>query len=222
MSYPGSLYPCQWLVLHACTLSHLSRIRLFVTLWTAACQIFCLWDSPGKNTGVGCHAFLQEIFPFQGLKTHLLHLLHWKACSLPLVPPGKPIWFYQYFKIDEFCHCVVVFQLLSYIWLFATPWTASCQASLSFTISRVGACSNSCPLSGWCHPSLSLSSTSPPALNLFHHQSLFWWVALHIKWPKYWRFSFSICPADEYSGLISFRSNLFHLIAVQGTLKSIL
>ena len=48
-------------------------------------------------------------------------------------------------------------QLLSRFWVFATPWTASCQASLSFTISRVGACSNSCPLSGWCHPVISSS-----------------------------------------------------------------
>ena len=102
-----------------------------------------------------------------------------------------------------------------------TPWTAAHQASLSFTISQVRACSNLCPLSGWCHPSLPLSSTSSPALNLFHHQSLFWWVALHIRWPKYWRFSFSICPADEYSGLISFRSNWFDLLAIQGTLKSL-
>ena len=50
----------------------------------------CPWDSPGKNTGVGCHALLQGIFPTQGLNLHLLLLLHWQAGSLPLVPPGKP------------------------------------------------------------------------------------------------------------------------------------
>ena len=52
-------------------------------------RLLCRWDSLGKNTGVGCHALLQEIFPTQGLNPHLLLLLHWQACSLPLVPPGK-------------------------------------------------------------------------------------------------------------------------------------
>ena len=53
-------------------------------------QLFCAWDSPGKNTGVGCHALLQGIFPTHGMTLHLLHLLHWQVDSLPLVPPGKP------------------------------------------------------------------------------------------------------------------------------------
>ena len=70
-------------------------------------------------------------------------------------------------------------------------------------------------------PSHPLSSPSPPIFNLFQHQGLFQ-CALHIKWPKYWTFSFSISPSHEYSGLISFRSNWFDLFAVQGTLKSLL
>ena len=49
------------------------------------------WDSPDKNTGVGCHAFLQGIFPAQGLNLYLFRLLHWQADSLPLEPPGKPV-----------------------------------------------------------------------------------------------------------------------------------
>ena len=53
-------------------------------------RLLCPWDSPGKNTGVGCHALLQGIFPTQGLNLHLLCLLHGQAGSLPLVPPGKP------------------------------------------------------------------------------------------------------------------------------------
>ena len=53
-------------------------------------SLFCPWDSPGKNTGVGCRAILQGIFPTQGSNPHLLCLLHWQAGSLPLVPPGKP------------------------------------------------------------------------------------------------------------------------------------
>ena len=54
-------------------------------------RLLCPWDSPGKNTGVGCRALLQGIFSTQGLNPCLLHLLHWQAGSLPLVPPGKPI-----------------------------------------------------------------------------------------------------------------------------------
>ena len=53
-------------------------------------RLLCLWDSPGKDTGVGCHAHLQGIFPTQGLNLHLLCLLHWQSGSRPLVPPGKP------------------------------------------------------------------------------------------------------------------------------------
>ena len=71
-------------------------------------------------------------------------------------------------------------------------------------------------------PSHALSSPFPPALNLSQHQGLFKWSALHIRLPKYWRFSFSISPSYEYSGLISFRIDWFDLLAVQGTLKSLL
>ena len=53
-------------------------------------RLLCPWDSPGKNTGVGCHFLLQEIFPIQGLNPCLFSLLHWQADSLPLAPPGKP------------------------------------------------------------------------------------------------------------------------------------
>ena len=53
-------------------------------------RFLCPWDSPGKNTGVGCHALLQGIFLTQGLKLHFLCPLHWQAISLPLAPPGKP------------------------------------------------------------------------------------------------------------------------------------
>ena len=103
-----------------------------------------------------------------------------------------------------------------------TPWTAACQPSLSITNSR--SCSNSCPLSWWCHPTIS-SSVVPfsshlqsfPALGVFLNESV-----LHIRWPKYWSFSFKISPSNEYSGLISFRTGWFDLPAVQGTLKSLL
>ena len=71
-------------------------------------------------------------------------------------------------------------------------------------------------------PSHPLSSPSPPAFNLSQHQGLFQWVSLPIRCPKYWSYSFSISPSSEYSGLISFSIDWFDLLAVQGTLKSLL
>ena len=60
------------------------------TVQPLGCRLLCPWDSPGKNTGVGCHPLLQEIFPTQRLNPHLLSLLHWQVGSLPLVPPVSP------------------------------------------------------------------------------------------------------------------------------------
>ena len=71
-------------------LSCFSCVLLFAALWTLAHQVSLPWDSAGKNTGMGCHALLQGIFPTQGLNPQLLDLLHWQVGSLPLVPPGKP------------------------------------------------------------------------------------------------------------------------------------
>jgi len=87
----------------------------------------------------------------------------------------------------------------------------------------LGACSNSCLLSWWCHPII-LSSVIPfsSACNLSHKRVFFSELTLHIRWPKYWSFSFGISPSNEYSGSISFRIDWFDLLAVQGTLKSLL
>ena len=103
-----------------------------------------------------------------------------------------------------------------------TPWTAACQASLSITNSQ-SLCkfmsiesvmpSNHLIL---CHPLLLLSSIFP-SIRVFSNESV-----LPIMWPKYWSFSFSISPSSEYSGLISFRVDWLDLLAVQGTLKSLL
>ena len=115
---------------------------------------------------------------------------------------------------------VVVVQLVSHIWLLAAPWTAACQASLSFTISQSLLqlmSSESVMLSKThlilCRPLLPLPSTFP-SIRVFSNK-----LALRMRWPKYW--SFSISPSNEYSGLISFRIAWFELLAVQGTLKSI-
>ena len=86
-----------------------------------------------------------------------------------------------------------------------------------------GACSNSCPLSQWCHPTilscrpLFLLPRIFPSIRVFSIESI-----LHIRWPKYWSFSFSISRSNEYSGLISFRIDWFNILAVQGTFKSLL
>ena len=87
-----------------------------------------------------------------------------------------------------------------------------------------GVHSNSCPSSQWCHPTISCSVfpfsyclQSFPASGSFINESV-----LHIRWPKYWSFSFNISPSDEHPGLISFRMDWLDLLAVQGTLKSLL
>ena len=110
---------------------------------------------------------------------------------------------------------------LSRVWLFVTPWTAAHQASLSITNSW--ACSNSRPSSQWCHPTIS-SSVIPfsSCLQSFPISGFFLMSALWFRWPKYWSFSFSISSSNECSRLISFRIDWFDLLAVQGTLKSLL
>ena len=119
-------------------------------------------------------------------------------------------------------HSASSVQLLSRVWLSATPWTAACQASLSITNSwnllklmsiRSMMPSNHIIL---CHPLLLLPSIFP-SIRVFPNKSV-----LHIRWPKYWSFSFSISPSSDYSGLISFRMDWLDLLAVQGTLKSLL
>ena len=104
----------------------------------------------------------------------------------------------------------------------ATPWTAACQASLSITNSRslFNLMSIELVMSFnhliLCRPLLLLTSVFP-SIRIFSSES-----ALHIRWPKYWSFSLSFSPSNEYSGLISFRIDWFDLLAVQGALKSLL
>ena len=114
---------------------------------------------------------------------------------------------------------VVTVQSLSHVWLFATPWTAAHQASLSFTIPVVY--SNPCPLSRWCHPTISSSISSFSSYPEFFPVSGSFPTSQLFRWPKYWNFSFSIHPSSEHSGLIFFRIDWFDL-AIQGTLKSLL
>ena len=116
----------------------------------------------------------------------------------------------------------VIVHLLSSVQLFETPWTAAHLASLSFTIYqsllKLMSIESVMPSNHLilCHPLLLLPSIFP-SIRVFFNKS-----ALHIRWPKYWSFSFSISPSNEYSGLISFRIDCFDLLAVQGPLKSLL
>ena len=119
-----------------------------------------------------------------------------------------------FFKSVQFSCC--------HVRLFATPQTAARQASLSITNSRSPPKlmsiesvmpSNHLTL---CHPLLLLPSILP-SIRVFSNES-----ALNIRWPKYWSFGFNISPSDKYSGLISFRMDWLDLLAVQGTLKSLL
>ena len=109
---------------------------------------------------------------------------------------------------------------LSHVWLFATPWTTACQASLSITNSQsppmsiVSVMPSNHLIS--CCPLLVLPSIFP-SIRVFSNG-----LTLHIRWPKYWSFSFSISPYSEYSGPISFSVDWFDLLTVQGTLKRLL
>ena len=113
-------------------------------------------------------------------------------------------------------------QSLSLVRLFATPWIAARQASLSITNSRsshrLASIKSVMPSSHLilCHPLLLLPPL-PPSIRVFYNES-----TLRMRWPKYWSFSFSISPSNEHPGLISFRMDCLDLLAVQGTLKSLL
>ena len=175
--------------------------------------------------------------PNSGIKPRFPTL---QAGSLPTEPQGKPRQrTLSFFQIAPAQHCTVglihnLFNLslssflksklcvctLSHVRLFATPWTAACQASLSFTISQslLKLMSIESVMSSnylvFCRPLLHLPSIFP-SIRIFSNESV-----LPIRWSKYR--SFSISPSNKYSGLISFRMDWFDLLAVQGTVESLL
>ena len=132
--------------------------------------------------------------------------------------------------LTQFSVCIITFpsvyfssvQSLSHVRLFATPWTTACQASLSITNSqsllKLMPIESMMPSSHLilCHPFLFLPPI-PPSIRVFSNES-----TLRMRWPKYWSLSFSISPSNEHPGLISFRMDWLDLLAVQGTLKSLL
>ena len=156
--------------------------------------------SPGKNTGVRCHALLQGIFPTKGSNPGLLHC-RWFLCHLShhLGP-----------------HTFSSVQSLSRVRLFATPSIAARQASLSITISRSSlrlmSIESVMPSSHLIlgRP-LFLLPPIPPSIRVFSNEA-----TLCMRWPKYWSFSYSLIPSKEIPGLISFRMGWLDLLAVKG------
>ena len=138
------------------------------------------------------------------------------------------MWNYTNWSLQKDTICMILLtwgssvQSLSRVQLFATPWIAARQASLSITKSR----SSPKPMSIksvmpsshliLCHPLLFLPLILP-SIRVFSNDS-----TLRMRWPKYWSFSFSISPSNEHPGLVSFRMNWLDLLAIQGTLKSLL
>ena len=122
----------------------------------------------------------------------------------------------------QYCLLFSSVQSLTRIWLYATPWTAARQASLSITNSwslpKLMFTESMMPCNNLilCHPLLPLTSVFP-SIRVFSNES-----ALHSKWPKYWSFSFNISASNEHPGLISFRMDWLDFLAVQVTLKSLL
>ena len=135
--------------------------------------------------------------------------------SIPFLFDNNVFVFYIFGSVS------VVVQLLSCVQLFATSWTAACQASLSITNSwsslKLMSIESVMPSSHLIlfHPLLLLPPI-PPSIRVFSNES-----TLRTRWPKYWSFSFRFIPSKEHPGLISFRMDLLDLLAVQGTLKSL-
>ena len=131
-----------------------------------------------------------------------------------------PLMFSKHYEHLHVCFFSSV-QSLSRAQLFVTPWTAARQASLSITnsksLSKLMSTESVMPSNHLilCHPLLLPSIF--PSIRVFSNES-----ALRVRWPKYWSFSFNISPSNEHSGLISFRMDWLDLLAVQGTLKSLL
>ena len=175
-------------------------LRLVISFISLSLSFF----SFSSNTCIFCLSWMPHIFK--------------EVSSLWLVRILSPTWMLDTFQSIQFSS----FQLLRRVRLFATPWTATRQGSLSITNSLIlpklmfvelVMPSNHFIL---CRPLLLLPSIFP-SIRVFSNES-----ALHIRWQKHWSFSFSISPSNEHPGLISFRIDWLDLLAVQGTLKHLL
>ena len=166
---------------------------------------FCIYVFADEDPFLDCQGGALE--PFVQRITRLFQRVH-----------------FQYNHCDHVKSSVTLssVQLLSHVRLFATSWTTAHQASLSFTISqsllKLVSIELLMPCNHLilCRPLL-LPSSIFPSIKVFSNESV-----LHIRWPKYWSFSFSISPSNGDSGLITFRIDWLDLLPVQGTLKSLL
>ena len=155
------------------------------------------------------------------LNTWVLALLFILSPHLPQT--RFPSYFPLTFSFQNYLWIVLscFFQSLSHVWLFVPPWTAALQASLSFNNSqsllKLMSIKLVIPYNHLilCHQLLLLPSNLPSIRDYTNE------LALHIMWPKYWSFFCSISPSNEYSGLISFRTDWFDFLVFQGTLKSL-
>ena len=147
-------------------------------------------------------------------------MLYWILCHMEtiLVAISSRDIYLDFFNTHQFSSV----QSLSHVWLFVTPWIAARQASLSITNSQslltLMSIKSVMPSSHLilCHPLLLLPPISP-RIRVFSNE-----LTLHMRWTKYWSFSFSISPSKEHPGLVSFRMDLLDLLEVLGTRKSLL
>ena len=196
-----------------CVPSHLSRVCLFATPWTVARQAPLSMGFPRREYWSGLPVASPRGLPSPGTEpTSLSPALAGGFFTTRATWEAKPK-----------CTTSVRFSSVAQSCLtLATPWTAACQASLSITNSwsllKPMSIESVMPSNHLilCCPFLLLPSVFP-SIRAFSNESV-----LCIRWPKDWSFSFSISPSNEYSGLISFRIDWFDLLAVQGTLKSLL
>ena len=161
---------------------------------------------------MSCHFLLQEIFQIQRWNPHHLCLLHWQRDSLPLCHLGRPWINIQFRWVTQSCPTLcdpmdcsmpglfIHHQILEVDWILKLMSIESVMPSSHLIL---------------CHPLLLPSIF--PSIKVSTNE-----LVICIRWPKYWSFSFSVSPSNEYSGLISFRMDWLDLLAVQGTLKSLL
>ena len=184
-------------------------------LQTACSHTVILKSRKGEKVGEGKESLL--CFPFQIRSEKTLRSPHRLPLSSPwpeqaYIPHSKPITNKEISSVQSF----------SCVQLFAIPWTAAHQASLSITNSwsllKLMSIKSVMPSNHLilCYPLLLLPSVFP-SIRVFSNESV-----LRIRWPEYWSFSFNISPSNEYSGLVSFRMDWLDPLAVQGTLKSLL
>ena len=180
-----------------------SESRSFVSNSLHPCGQYSSWNTPVQNTGMCSLSLLQGIFPTQGLNPGLPHC---KRILYQLSYQESP----QFNSAAQSCPT---------LW---DPMTVALQTSLSITNSqsllKLMSIESVMPSNHLilCHPLL-LPPSIFPSIRVFSNESV-----LHIRWPKYWSFSFSISPSNEHSGLILFRMDWLDLLGVQGTLKSLL